>query len=345
MNFTDIDNWFDEVSAETNGIVLDDLLAALQPSQEPGYVYYSGQWGDIRGISLTPIADLAEVDFIRVPQDKALAFLDGSENADRWQVGYAASDRHNLRLIKKGADRFVRLEIIDARYVEVSRMRQVSGTLSLIIRASRGENALQFALERGMDAPEFQTEVETLEFLITRRGDPSMLHERITIAVEELLEGPVLVKTTTDLARDISLYTRRLFETCHFEYVPFLVVGVEGTKMMRFPTGHTHDLAPFRRIEVEGMQPTLVAKLNRESATLLMELQPGGRMYDRELSKMTLLFTVRRDPSMVQHGTSFSLDELYDNGSVTLSLPQAVIDGDFDIWAPLLFETMVLRDV
>lgn len=322
-------------------IPLDELemLANEEPkSNEPGYVFFNGQWGGIRGVSLNPEPDMmARYDHIRVPREHVMKFMSDEWHVEEWEIGYTTTNRTEPRLIKKGTPRLIRLSMIDTEWTELPDHKPPV-PVTLCVRAARQEGSILVFLDRPEGDMEIETEVDKMRFMITRRGDPSQVFDWIEIDVKELVEkGSLIIPVNADLTSDVTVYTKRLFEGSYQEFVQY-------HNMIQLPKGHFSDMDRFRT-DLGDERPSVIATIDRKRGIIRLDFQEKvAKLYDRESPDVPLVLTVPNDPTFILWGTKLHLPQLFEKGKVELAIPDRLKDQPFDIVTPLIVRNMLVRE-
>lgn len=321
---------------------LDEALAVIYdavqinettaPDNEPGYIYFDGDLGEIRCVSLASDAEAtARYDVIRVDREQALRFMTGEDDPAHWSVGYTVEDRSTPRLMPGTAKRVVVVRTIDDDWFELAPAQQ-NGLVRLTVTVARKEGLAIFDLAVPKSIEIDHAGVEAMTFMFTRAHDRTVFFGSIDVDLAELCEkGRVTAPLSSHIGNEnVSVFTRRVF--------PHSGAVVEDYYQNKrvLPIGHFIDLMRFGRVRTADT--SLEARIDRGTHRIVFRIPEGKyQLYDRPLDRLPIMLTKRFDPGFVLHTSYLMIQDLVGGKDVEIAIPAALSEVPFDIVTPLVF--------
>ena len=168
------------------------------------YVYYEGVPNDqtkgiIKAISPVPLAEMEELEHIRIPAEEGLAFTVGGKSLNAWAVAWN-NDLECMAMTEMSAATINTAEFIFLQEIPTAQKKpQVS------ITYSKSDGAF-LVKTRGVSISHPNV---TMLFFITRKGDPNILLYHFQVALYETMSRKGFrLPCDVDLPKVFSVYTK-----------------------------------------------------------------------------------------------------------------------------------------
>ena len=175
-------------------------------------VYFDKDTGNI--LSVSNVEQDIETNFIIDTQD-ARPYLDGTKNVTRHKVVYDI--RTSSYII---VDKYKKLEIdVNDNVYKIKQQDNAQITVSFLTQSNMWKVALSDSAKKDLESKKERIN-QALQFSVTQKNNPNILHEYFTTTVQQLLENPITIDSQSQFEIDkYSVYTNRKFQKYSCEVV------------------------------------------------------------------------------------------------------------------------------
>ncbi|MGY8864042.1 MAG: hypothetical protein ACKVJK_00300 [Methylophagaceae bacterium] len=175
-------------------------------------VYFDKDTGNI--LSISNVEQDIETNFIIAIQD-ALPYLDGTKNVTRHKVVYDI--RTSSYII---VDKYKKLEIdVNDNVYKIEQQANAQVIVSFLPQTRTWKVALSDNAKQDLQTKKERIN-QALQFSVTQKNNPNILHEYFTTTVERLLDSPITLDSQMLFNIDkYSVYTNRKFQKYSCEVV------------------------------------------------------------------------------------------------------------------------------
>ncbi|MDA7712380.1 hypothetical protein N9C48_00330 [bacterium] len=175
-------------------------------------VYFDQDTGNI--ISISNVEQDTETNFIIDIQD-ARPYLDGTKSVTRHKVVYDI--RTSSYII---VDKYKKLEAdVNDNVYKIKQQDNAQITVSFLAQSNMWKVALSDSAKKDLESKKERIN-QLLQFSVTQKNNPNILHDYFTTTVQQLLENPIMINSQSQFEIDkYSVYTNRKFQKYSCEVV------------------------------------------------------------------------------------------------------------------------------
>jgi len=175
-------------------------------------VYFDQDTGNI--ISISNVEQDTETNFIIDIQD-ARPYLDGTKSVTRHKVVYDI--RTSSYII---VDKYKKLEAdVNDNVYKIKQQDNAQITVSFLAQSNMWKVALSDSAKKDLESKKERIN-QLLQFSVTQKNNPNILHDYFTTTVQQLLENPIMINSQNQFEIDkYSVYTNRKFQKYSCEVV------------------------------------------------------------------------------------------------------------------------------
>jgi len=175
-------------------------------------VYFDQDTGNI--ISISNVEQDTETNFIIDIQD-ARPYLDGTKSVTRHKVVYDI--RTSSYII---VDKYKKLEAdVNDNVYKIKQQDNAQITVSFLAQSNMWKVALSDSAKKDLESKKERIN-QSLQFSVTQKNNPNILHDYFTTTVQQLLENPIMINSQSQFEIDkYSVYTNRKFQKYSCEVV------------------------------------------------------------------------------------------------------------------------------
>jgi hypothetical protein len=175
-------------------------------------VYFDQDTGNI--ISISNVEQDTETNFIIDIQD-ARPYLDGTKSVTRHKVVYDI--RTSSYII---VDKYKKLEAdVNDNVYKIKQQDNAQITVSFLAQSNMWKVALSDSAKKDLESKKERIN-QLLQFSVTQKNNPNILHDYFTTTVQQLLENPMMINSQSQFEIDkYSVYTNRKFQKYSCEVV------------------------------------------------------------------------------------------------------------------------------
>jgi hypothetical protein len=175
-------------------------------------VYFDQDTGNI--ISISNVEQDTETNFIIDIQD-ARPYLDGAKSVTRHKVVYDI--RTSSYII---VDKYKKLEAdVNDNVYKIKQQDNAQITVSFLAQSNMWKVALSDSAKKDLESKKERIN-QLLQFSVTQKNNPNILHDYFTTTVQQLLENPIMINSQSQFEIDkYSVYTNRKFQKYSCEVV------------------------------------------------------------------------------------------------------------------------------
>lgn len=275
-------------------------------------LYYEENSGDIKAVTPTQLDEFDHYSSISIKEDKAAEFISGDLDTSEWCV--VADPKGKAKLYLRGLD----IQPIDsgALYNIPPFSTAESLPMAVMVSIYRGSKTFEVAIPQKFIGKRLQNiKAKELQFIITKKNDPTVKVAEITIEVAKLMKtGSIRCQFESKL-NDFSVITPKVFR----EY-RLLVSSVSWINANSIE-GRFNKLVAFRNKKAYKGFSGVKAVHNINTNTIVLSVvgtdvslnYPGDDL-------VTLFITKPLDPTILIDKITFSFEELSENHEVTIPL-------------------------
>tara|TARA_B110000977_G_scaffold43712_1_gene59289 strand:+ start:1093 stop:1668 length:576 start_codon:yes stop_codon:yes gene_type:complete len=189
------------------------MISLKTPKFEIVYkVYFDQDTGNI--ISISNVEQDTETNFIIDIQD-ARPYLDGTKSVTRHKVVYDI--RTSSYII---VDKYKKLEAdVNDNVYKIKQQDNAQITVSFLAQSNMWKVALSDSAKKDLESKKERIN-QSLQFSVTQKNNPNILHDYFTTTVQQLLENPIMINSQSQFEIDkYSVYTNRKFQKYSCEVV------------------------------------------------------------------------------------------------------------------------------
>ena len=311
-----------------------EIEAVMRSIEVPtkGYAYYTGQWGHVLGISLKKSDEFGDSPFVEISMDVANQFLEGDLVLDDFAVSLVPGDTEP-RLIRKIDPRCIVLkELGDWELLMEGR---IDHDVKIIVTFAEQSRMISFYLENylstGSDGLVLQQ--PTMSVRIVQKDDTSNVYQEIEVDLNRLtIDGEVHVPYTSKAEYEqCAIYTKKVLEATFVEHV---YLTQDHSARIKLPDEPFLDVVKMPAGE-PGQHFSVV--IDKPEKKIVIKAPPGAPIYDRQMWEYPLVFTRKNDPTIILHALTLNPHVLKHKRTVFYSLPEGLIQEEFDAFMPLVF--------
>jgi hypothetical protein len=175
-------------------------------------VYFDQDTGNI--ISISNVEQDTETNFIIDIQD-ARPYLDGTKSVTRHKVVYDI--RTSSYII---VDKYKKLEAdVNDNVYKIKQQDNAQITVSFLAQSNMWKVALSDSAKKDLESKKERIN-QSLQFSVTQKNNPNILHDYFTTTVQQLLENHIMINSQSQFEIDkYSVYTNRKFQKYSCEVV------------------------------------------------------------------------------------------------------------------------------
>ena len=189
------------------------MISLKTPKFEIVYkVYFDQDTGNI--ISISNVEQDTETNFIIDIQD-ARPYLDGTKSVTRHKVVYDI--RTSSYII---VDKYKKLEAdVNDNVYKIKQQDNAQITVSFLAQSNMWKVTLSDSAKKDLESKKERIN-QSLQFSVTQKNNPNILHDYFTTTVQQLLENPIMINSQSQFEIDkYSVYTNRKFQKYSCEVV------------------------------------------------------------------------------------------------------------------------------
>jgi hypothetical protein len=296
------------------------------------YAHYEEQTGKIVAIAGRPLPEEhPNTTIVELEEEIAVKFMTHEWDMADWVYG----KKYGMETAMITQDVTGLIPPNVGEVIELPRSNHFN-IVGLRVRLTLSENLIEFYIPQHFVGKRFEfIETDTLNFVLTKRNDPTFVITDFNINVDELFEkGHVSINYDLDL-NDYSVFTNRIFI-----YYQLEVNAVPKHVTKELSLSRINNLVAYKNTKIKnGIQAVHDTKTN----TLKLDIVGKTKLNWPLGSECFIFMTKPNDPTVVYDAIPINVETFWSNKRVTLQLPED-IDQAFGVASyPLSYDLAFTR--
>lgn len=279
-------------------------------------VYYNAETGEIKAI--TPAKEELFSDFActQIPFETAFKFLNGEYTTQSWYVASCSTEQDGVLT----QDQFdFQLQVDDKLTMIPRKDYMLNVTSAIEVTLIPIDSRVEISVP-DVKFPMNLKDREDMIFYVTKRNDPSEVYATFSVNPEELFEKKKISFPFDAKVRDCSVYTKKMFR--------FYQMSIQHTRKKMNQIGSSvrqNTLVNYRYTKkaiTADNGINVIHKIN--NGTLELYITGDTSHIPHYINSAMILLTKPRDPTVLIKAITFNIQELIDNGRLTINLPDDI---------------------